>query len=212
MVIRRRCARAATRALGAALLALAVWPGAAGACAINNTTSLVANGVLASLTPASPTGARLWAPFTLGKSFASGASVQFSELRADLSKTMAPMILAQPYRWAFGDGATALGHVVTHRYTRAGTYLLMVYGFYSPRRQWFPFDQALVRIVPPGQVVQANLGYYAGQAISFVSSGPGWACDAALVLLLVYLPARRWRPRRRTEHAASLQSPQQRHR
>src|SRR3989440_4992886 len=102
MVTRGRCARAATRALGVALLALALRPGAAGACAITNTTSLVANGVLvlASLTPASPTGARLWAPFTLGKSFASGAPVQFSELRADLSKTMAPMILAQPYRWA----------------------------------------------------------------------------------------------------------------
>jgi hypothetical protein len=73
------------------------------------------------------------------------------------------------------------------------------------RRQWFPFDQALVRIVPPDQVVQANLGYYALQAVSFVSSGPGWACDAALVLLLS-LAVRRWRPRHRTEHAASLHS------
>jgi hypothetical protein len=205
MVTRRSCASAATSALGVTLLALAFGPGAAGACAIDNTTSLVANGVLARITPASPTGARLWAPFTIGKSFASGASVQFYELPADLSKTMAPMILAQPFRWAFGDGATALGHVVTHRYTRSGTYLLRVDGFYSPRRQWFPFDQALVRIVPPDQVVQANLGYYALQAVSFVSSGPGWACDAALVLLLS-LAVRRWRPRHRTEHAASLHS------
>jgi hypothetical protein len=157
-------------------------------------------------------GARLWAPFTIGKSFARGEPVQFYELPADLRKTMAPMVLAQPFRWAFGDGATARGHVVTHRYTRAGTYLLMVYGFYSPRRQWFPFDQALVRIVPPDQVVQANLGYEAMRVVTFFSSGPGWACDAALVLLLLSLPARRWRPWRRTEHAASPQSPQRRHR
>jgi hypothetical protein len=120
---------------------------------------------------------------------------------------MAPRILTQPFRWAFGDGATALGHVVTHRYAHPGTYLLMVYGFYSPRRQWFPFDQALVRIVPPDQVVQANLGYYGLRVLNFVSSGPGWACDAALVLGLLSLALRRWRPWHRTEHAASRYSP-----
>jgi hypothetical protein len=212
MVTRWSCASAAPRALGVVFLALALRTGVAGACTIDNRTSLVANGVLASITPTSPTGARLWAPFTINKSFARRETVQFSELWADLRKTMAPMILAQPFRWSFGDGATALGHVVTHRYTRSGTYLLMVYGFYSPRRQWFPFDQALVRIVAPDQVVQANLGYYAGQAVSFVSSGPGWACDAALVLLLLSLPVRRWKPWRRTQRAPSLQSAQQRHR
>ena len=80
----------------------------------------------------------------------------------------------------------------------------MVYGYYSPRWQWFPFDQALVRIVAPDQVLPANLGYAALQAVGFVSSGPGWACAAALVLLLLSLPVRRWRLRRRTEHATSL--------
>jgi hypothetical protein len=185
----------ASTVLGALLLALALQPGAAAACVIDNTASLSANGVHATPTTSAPSGAGPWAQFTVGKAFASGAPVQFTELHSDLVRSLAPATLAAPFRWTFGDGATALGHAAAHRYAHPGLYRLTVYGFSQRTHSWFPFDNVLVRIVPPDQVVQANLGYYALRALDVVMSGVMWLIDAALILLLVI--ALRSRRRRR---------------
>jgi hypothetical protein len=187
----------ASTVLGALLLALALEPGAAAACAIDNTASLSANGVRATPTTSAPSGRGPWAQFTLGKAFASGATVQFAELHSDLVRSLAPATLAAPFRWAFGDGATALGHVATHRYAHPGLYRLTVYGFTPRTHDWFPFDNVLVRIVPPDQVLQANLGYYALRALDVVMSGVMWLIDAALILLVVLALRSRLRARRR---------------
>src|SRR5579884_4068408 len=108
------------------LVALAVAPGVASACAIDNKASLFIGGVQATLNTASPTNTALWAPFTIAKAFAAGDTLSMSELRSDLAKTLSPATLAAPYRWVFGDGASALGHAVTHRYARPGLYRLAV--------------------------------------------------------------------------------------
>jgi hypothetical protein len=197
MMKRPRCLITATRILGALLVALALVPGAAAACAIDNRASLSANGVRASITTEAPAGTRLWAPFTIGKAFASGAVVQFSELRSDLARSLSAATLAAPYRWAFGDGTTRLGHTATHRYAHPGIYVLVVYGFDARTRTWFPFDKALVRIVRPDQVLQANLGYYALRALDVVMSGVMWLIDAVLILLVLLALRSRLRGRRR---------------
>ena len=177
------------RAAGILLLALLVMTGTATACVIDNKASLFANGVQATLNPAAPpsNGAALWARFTLDKAFASAAPIHFGELRADLQRSLAPATLAAPYRWEFGDGSGALGHTVAHRYARAGLYRLTVYGYATATHSWFPFDNALVRIVPPGQLLQANLGYYALRALDVVMSGFMWVIDALLVGLVLYI-------------------------
>lgn len=184
------------RALGILVLALALAPRVATACAIDNKASLFTDGVQATLTTAAPTATGLWAPFTVEKAFASGVSLRFSELHSDLARTLPAAALAAPYRWAFGDGATALGHVVAHRYTRPGLYRLMVYGLSAATRSWFPFDRVLLRVVAPGQVLQANLGYYALRALDVIMSSLMWLIDAALILLVLFAVLHRLRSRR----------------
>lgn len=182
-------------------LALVAMPSIAAACAIDNTASLFAGGVQARLNTSSPTPSRPWATFTIDKAFASGASVSFSEARRELTRSLSAATIAAPYRWAFGDGATARGHNVAHRYQRAGVYRLVVYGYSATLRSWFPFDNALVHIVPPGQLWQANLGYYALRALDAIVSGLVWLIDAALVLFVAYVVLHRWRARRASEQA-----------
>jgi len=113
------------------------------------------------------------------------APVTLGESRADLLRSLDAATVAAPYRWTFGDGTTALGHVVTHRYTRPGLYLVGVAGFNGQTRQWFPFDKALLRVVPPGQVIQSNLGYYGLRALDIAMSALMWIVDGGLVLLIV---------------------------
>jgi PKD domain len=187
----------ASTVLGALLLALALEPGAAAACVIDNTASLSANGVRATSTTSTPSGSGPWAPFTVGKAFASRAPVQFAELHSDLVRSLPPATLAAPFRWTFGDGVTVLGHVATHRYARPGLYRLTVYGFAPRTHSWFPFDNVLVRIVPPDQVLQSNLGYYVLRALDVVMSSVMWLIDAALILLVLIALRSRLRARRR---------------
>lgn len=182
-------------------LALVAMPGAAAACAIDNTASLFAGGVQARLNTSSPTPGRPWATFTIDKAFASGASVSFNEARRELTRSLSAATIAAPYRWVFGDGATARGHNVVHRYEHAGLYRLVVYGYSATLRSWFPFDNALVHVVPPGQLLQANLGYYALRALDAIVSGLIWLIDAALVLFVAYVVLHRWRSRRASDQA-----------
>ena len=166
-------------------LSIVLTPSVALACAIDNVASVYANGARATLTTTAATPGALWAPFTFGQAVAAAAPVKLDESRADLLRSLDSATVAAPYRWTFGDGTgAALGHVVTHRYAHPGLYLIGVEGFDGQTRRWFPFDKALLRVVPPGQVVQSNLGYYGLRALDVVMSGLGWVVDAALILLL----------------------------
>ncbi len=189
------------RTIGAILfltiVTLAARPGAARACAIDSTASLFADGVRATLTTAAPSDVSHWAAFSFPQAFAAGRPLQFDESRAELAHTLPPAMLDGPYRWTFGDGAATLGHVVTHRYARPGAYRLVVSGFDRGAHRWFQFDNALLRIVSPAQVLQANLGYYALRALDVVMSSLLWLFDAALVLLVLAMVVGRSRARRR---------------
>ena len=187
--------RAIRRSLGAAILAallLGLAPRTATACAIDNVASLLADGVPAMLTTSVPRGATPWAPFTVAQAIASGAPVRLAEAPADLARTLPPAVRAAPYRWAFGDGGTSLGHAVVHRYAHAGTYRLTVSGYDRGARRWFAFGEAVLRVVPADQVVGANLGYDALQGV-IALSGVTWPVNGVIVVLVLVLLVRRTR-------------------
>ena len=191
----------AVRAWGALLvLLLALGPVSAQACMLNNSASLYADGVQASPTASNASGSGPWAPFSIGKAFATTDAVRLSEARSDLARSLTTATLAAPFRWVFGDGTTALGHVATHRYARPGVYHLMVYGLDTPTQHWFEFDSALLRIVPPDQVIQSNLGYYALRAVDVVMSSLMWLFDGVCALILVAVIVSAARKRLATGH------------
>ncbi len=172
------------------LLSLVAPVGTARACAIDNTASLSIDGAYAVRNAAAPrTG--LWAPFVFEQAFAANAVLSVDEQRADLARTLPPAMLAAPYRWDFGDGATALGHAAAHRYARPGLYRLVVYGLAGQGhdRRWTTFDSVLVHVVPPAQAPGDNLGYILLHALATVS-GATWPIDAALVVIVGLLLAR----------------------
>ncbi len=173
-------------------LLLALMPGAAAACAIDNVASLLADGVPAMLTTSAPHGTTSWAPFTIAQAIASGAPVRLAEAPADLARTLPPAVRLAPYRWAFGDGGASLGHAVVHRYAHAGTYRLTVSGYDGTTRRWFAFDAALLHVVPADQVLRANLGYDALQGV-IALSGVTWPVDGVIVVLVLALFVRRSR-------------------
>src|SRR5579863_8843991 len=85
---------------GAVVAALLWLPGIASACAIDNTASLYAGGVQATLNNSTPpTTGGVWASFTIGKAFASGAPVSFTESRQELARSLSAATIAAPYRW-----------------------------------------------------------------------------------------------------------------
>jgi hypothetical protein len=177
-------------------LVLCTWlPCVAAACALDSTPSLIANGVQATTTKEIPTRTSLWAPFTIVPAFATGAPILFTELRADLARSLPPSTLAAPYRWAFGDGSMALGHVVSHHYARPGRFRLVVYGFYNGSTQethgWFLFDSALLRIVPRGSVQKGSLG---SPVLPVVALTGALGCTSALVAVATRSLWKRRRP------------------
>ncbi|HEY8286491.1 MAG TPA: PKD domain-containing protein [Chloroflexota bacterium] len=166
------------------------------ACAIDNVASLTANGVPAMLVTDPPTSAGPWAPFVLAQAVAPRTTVRLEEEPADLARTLPAAVRAVPFRWAFGDGAVAIGPLVAHQYVRPGQYHLQVYG-YDPRgRRWFVFDGALVRVVPAGQLLGANLEYNLLQTV-IALSGITWPLDGVLIgaVLILLLRLSRRAPR-----------------
>ncbi len=151
------------------VLVFGLPPHPAAGCTIDNVASLLADGVPAMLTTSVPRGTAPWAPFTLTQALAVQAPVRLAEAPADLARTLPRAVRTAPFRWSFGDGAIALGHVVIHRYTRPGTYRLTVSGHDQRTRRWFAFDQAVVRVVPRDQVLRTNLGFHALQVVIAVS-------------------------------------------
>lgn len=151
------------RLAGAAvsLAAIAATPLGAHACAIDGYASLRVDGVPAMHTSAPPAPGRAWAPFTAAQAVAAGQDVRLGEQAADLARSLPAAWLAAPYRWSFGDGSRAAGRTVAHRYARPGLYVLRVSAFEPRTRRWLVFDAALLRVVPPGRLLQTNAAYAA---------------------------------------------------
>lgn len=181
------------------LLGIILTPRPVVACAIDNVASVYANGAHATLTTAVAAPGALWAPFTFGQAIATATPVTLAESRADLLRSLDSATVAAPYRWTFGDGTAVLGHVVTHRYAHPGLYLVGVAGFDGQTRRWFTFDKALLRVVPPGQVIQSNLGYYGLRVLDIAMSALVWIVDGGLVILILGVIIRR----RRTQQTMS---------
>lgn len=199
MRARRPVGMRLVRVLGALFLACLLQPGTVAACTLDNTASLSANGVRAGLATDTPVSGATWAPFTVDKAFATGSLVRLDEARADLARSLSPATLARPFRWSFGDGSALVRMTATHRYMHPGTFRLQVFAYSPLRRRWLQFDAVRIHIVPPGQLTQANLGYYALRALDLVVSSSMDLITAALGLLLLYtlvshMKAHRGRP------------------
>jgi len=171
-------------------------PRAATACALDYRASLYADGVPALLTASGPHGRGPWAPFTIAQAIAAATPVRFTEAQADLARTLPPVMRRAPYCWAFGDGTIAVGHSVTHRYARRGMYIVTVSGFDPVARGWVAFDQAVAHVVPPDQVLWANLGYQALQGV-IALSGMTWPLDGVLIVVVLVALIRQTRVQRR---------------
>lgn len=173
------------RLLGVALLLMfALTPSIASACAIDNVASLSVDGVRANVTTNAPVNAKTWAPFTVGKAFAVDTTMVANEDQGELARSLQPSMLHHAYRWTFGDGSTVVGPVGSHRYSKPGDYRLDVFGFDARAKQWARFDSALVHVVAPGQLLQANLGYQTLGVIDVIVNGLSWVVNVALVALI----------------------------
>jgi hypothetical protein len=56
--------------------------------------------------------------------------------------------MQKPWRWEFGDGATALGWTVKHAYAHPGRLRIQVEAYWPPTKQWIAFDQVTITIAP----------------------------------------------------------------
>lgn len=191
--------------LGAALgglLAITLSLATASACILNDQSSLSANGTAAVKNYDSPTGHKLndWAPFNFQLVYGIGLGIQFAENFKDLRKSLSREVLGHPFLWKWGDGSTSRGFSPTHEFARGGDYVVDVYA-YDPQRGgakgWFRFDEAKVKIVPPGQVWKDNLGQ---TALTVFGSVTSWGIRVVLAVgaaLIVYGFADDFRRRRR---------------
>jgi hypothetical protein len=191
-----------TLVLAAGLILLAPVQSAR-ACSLDGIASLAANGNTASLNGDSPTASTLsyWAPFTL-LAAAPGDTLHLSENLSNVKRSIPKEALSQPFQWSFGDGTSALGQTVVHRYARTGWYKMTVRYYWPSHHQWVQFDSAEQHIVPSSSLLWTNLGYYAGRVFIGALRVVIWAVLIGIVALLVIDKLRpgalkRLRPRRR---------------
>jgi hypothetical protein len=155
------------------------------ACSLDGVPSLSVNGHLASLTEGavSPASAAYWARFTL-LAAAPGNTLHLQEDLANVRRSLSAAALATPFRWAFGDGASAQGYEVAHRYPRRGWYRITVSYLWPGMRRWIVFDSAQLQIVAPGDLWRANLRYYLAQDSQVGLRFALWGLAAALLVWL----------------------------
>lgn len=181
-------------ALGIVLaLALFFATGAAAtACTLDGIASLSVNGVTAALTSGHPTRANAgyWAPFTL-LAQGSGSTLRFSENMRNVAQSLPPAMLATPFRWDFGDGATASGFTVRHAYAHAGWYKITVRYEWPARHQWIVFDSAEQQVVAAGDVWKAHLSRYLDNALQLALNGAIWLIVAVVLVAMVWEALRR---------------------
>lgn len=164
--------------------------GAVRACGIDGVPSMSLNGRLVRANHAQATKDTIayWAPFLLGTAPAH-ADLRLSENEKELHRSLTAQAFATPFRWTFGDGTSARGLAVHHRYSQPGWYRVDVSYYYTPRRQWIAFDSAQLQIPAtraPGGATPAP-------------TPPGWLLGGAALgigalLLTLAVALRRPRP------------------
>ena len=168
-------------------LLLCAWlTPAAYACNLDGIASLSVNGNVASLTTSRPTASNLgyWSRFTL-LAAAPGDTLRFSENLANVSLSIPAASTKLPFSWSFGDGSSAVGQSVSHRYARTGWYKVTARYYWPARRQWVEFDSAEQHIVPQSDLLWANFGHYAGSAFVTVLRIVIWAALAMVFAWMV---------------------------
>lgn len=118
-------------------------------CSLDNKPSVYADGQLAGINPTVPlTSAQLatWAFFAFPRTFRARTAVILTENRREVAQTLIPAAMRRPWRWRFGDGQSAFGWTVRHRYARAGSWRIGVDAFDPGTKKWYNFDQVLIRI------------------------------------------------------------------
>jgi PKD domain len=161
------------------------------ACSLDGVASLSANGTMASLNGDSATASTLkyWAPFSL-LAAAPGDRLRLAENLSNVRKSIPAQSARLPFTWTFGDGVTAIGQTVSHSYARTGWYRIAVRYYWPAHRQWVEFDSAEQHIVPQGDLLRANIGYYAGNVILTIVRVAIWATLLGVLALLVLQKAR----------------------
>lgn len=126
-------------------------------CGIDGIPSMAMNGRLVTINHAQATKESIgyYAPFLLGTATA-GADLHFGEDAAKLHKALLAQAFATPFTWSFGDGATARGLSVQHRYRRPGMYKVDVSYYYTPQARWVVFDSAELAIPGAAALPQAT--------------------------------------------------------
>jgi hypothetical protein len=130
--------------------ALVVGAGTARACSLDGVPSLAVNGRLVAVNTARASSASVdaWTPFMARGAYPANHPLLLKEDRAKVAQALPALAFKFPWRWHFGDGATARGAAVRHAYRRPGTYVITVdaYLVAGKQRLWFTFDRATVHI------------------------------------------------------------------
>lgn len=130
------------------VLALALLPSVAAACARDGVPSVSANGQLAVVNH-NTTGVVLttWSPFVFTRTVRHGHAVALSENNREVARALPRDVFTHPWRWDFGDHSkAAYGTNVRHTYRKAGVYRIAVFAYYAVYSSWQPFDYVTIRV------------------------------------------------------------------
>jgi hypothetical protein len=135
---------------GVMIGALVVGAGRSRACGLDGVPSLAVNGRLVAVntTPASSASVEGWTPFVARGAYPANHPLLLKEDRARVAQALPVLAFKFPWRWHFGDGASARGAAVCHAYRRPGTYIITVEAYLvaGTHRLWFTFDKATIHI------------------------------------------------------------------
>ena len=130
--------------------ALVVSASTARACSVDGVPSLSVNGRLVAVNSALGSSASVgtWAPFVARGAYPANHPLLLTEEQARVAQALPALAFRFPWRWHFGDGASARGAAVRHAYRRPGTYIITVdaYLVAGTHKLWFTFDKASIDI------------------------------------------------------------------
>ncbi len=124
--------------------------GVARACGMDGIPSLSVDGRVVAVNSALTSNARFdtWTPFVTRGAYPAGRPVVLTENKANVAQSLPSEAFKYPWKWTFGDGATARGMSARHVYRRPGAYILSVeaYLIAGAQRQWYTFDKVTIHI------------------------------------------------------------------
>jgi len=120
------------------------------ACGMDGIPSLSVDGRVVAVNSALTSNARFdrWTPFVARGVYQAGRPVLLTENKANVEQSLPPEAFKHPWKWTFGDGATARGMNARHVYRRPGAYILSVEAYLvaGAQRQWYSFDKVTIRV------------------------------------------------------------------